>query len=381
MRIAINTLPMKRKLNGVGNYIKNLVWALSAIDNENEYLIIASSDNVCHLRGLPGRFCVKMAPNNPILRVFWEQTLLPVKLKKERIDIYHGTSYAAPLAKTCGQVVTIHDMTFRLVPKLHSSYRRLYLRFLTPAVAKRCDKVIADSESTKRDLLDFVRIDEGKIRVIHLGVEKRFAPVSDVQQLASIRAKYDLPREFILFVGVIEPRKNLEILVDAYLESALSDQFDLVLGGGLGWDYSALLEKIASPRAKSVIRLPGYVADADLPAFLSLATVFVYPSLYEGFGLPVLEAMACGTPVITSSISSLPEVTGDAAILIHPSDQQALGLALRRVLDDPELRRELSQRGLERAKQFTWEGTAQRTLEVYRSVGGRINGVSGQRRD
>lgn len=360
---------MKRELHGVGNYIKNLVWGLSRIDRENEYLIIASSENLCHLKGLPDTFRVELAPNNAILRILWEQIVLPLRLKREKVDIFHGPSYAAPLIKTCRQIVTIHDLTFQIVPKQHPLYRRLYLRALTPAVVKACDRVIVVSESTKRDLLDFIKVEEGKVCVIHLGADKRFAPVTDAQQLDGIREKYNLRREFILFVGVIEPRKNLEILVDAYLADSFSDRFDLVLAGSLGWDYSGLIRKIADSGVQNCIRMPGYVADGDLPGLLSLSTIFIYPSLYEGFGLPVLEAMACGTPVISSSVSSLPEVTGDAAILVDPHNLIALTAALRNTLYDGELRRAFVSRGIERARLFTWERTAEKTLELYRMVG------------
>jgi len=371
MRIAINTLAMRRELYGGGNYIKNLVWALSRIDRENEYLIFGSSENVCHLEGLQNSFHIELAPSNRMLRLPWEQTVLPLKLKRKRIDVYHGAGFVVPLVKTCAQVVTIYDMTFQLMPKRHSLHKRLYFRAMIPAMVKGSDRVIATSESTKRDILGFVRVEKEKICVIHLGVAGRFEPVRDGERLAEIREKYNLPREFILFVGVIEPRKNLETLVDAYLADSLSDRFDLVLAGSLGWDYSGLVRKIASSRVRGRVRMPGYVADADLPALYSAATAFVYPSLYEGFGLPPLEAMACGTPVITSSVSSLPEVVGEAAILVDPKDVGALASALQRILKDRQLREELSRRGRERAKLFTWDQTAEKTLEVYRLVAGR----------
>ena len=368
MRIAINALGMKDKLHGVGNYIKNLVSALSKIDSENEYLIFGSPENVRHLEGLSNKFQIELGPNNPMLRVPWEQTVLPLKLK--RIDVYHGPAFVAPLVKTCRQVITIHDMSSHLVPERHSLHRRLYLRAIVPATIRNSDRIIADSESTKRDILGFGWTDEEKICVVHLGVEGRFKPVTDRERLAKVREKYGLHHEFILFVGAIEPRKNLGTLVDAYLADSLSDRFDLVLAGGLGWDYSGLLQKIAASGRRERIRMPGYVDDTDLPALYSAAEAFVYPSLYEGFGLPVLEAMACGTPVITSSVSSLPEVAGEAGILVDPSDTGALASELRRVLMDAGLREELSRRGRERAKLFTWEQTAEKTLEAFGCAAG-----------
>jgi glycosyltransferase involved in cell wall biosynthesis len=368
MRIAINALAMKRELHGVGNYIRNLVWAFSRVDSENEYFIFGSSENLCHLEGLRRQFHIELAPNNPVLRVAWEQTVLPLRLSRIRADVYHGPAFVAPLMKTCGQVVTIHDMTSRLVPERHPLHRRLYMRAMIPAAIRRSDRVIADSESTKRDILDFEWAEEERICVVHLGVDGRFERVRDRKNLAEIREKYRLPREFILFVGAIEPRKNVETLVDAYLADSLSDRFDLVLAGSLGWGYSGLMQKLAVSRVKGCIRMPGYIDDTDLPSLYTAAAAFVYPSLCEGFGLPVLEAMACGAPVITSCVSSLPEVAGEAAILVDPTDMGALASALQRVLKDRELQEELSRRGQERAKLFTWDQTAKKTLEVYRQV-------------
>jgi len=370
MRVAINTLGMGGKLYGIGNYIKNLLSALSRIDFDNEYLVFGSPENLCHLEGIGSRFHIELVTSKPVLRVLWEQTVLPARLRGKRIDVYHGPAFVAPLVKTCSQVVTVHDVTSHVVSERHLFYRRLYLKAVIPTVIRRSDRVIADSESTKRDILSFGWAREERVCVVHLGVGRGYEPVADGEHLASVRKKYGLVREFILFVGMIEPRKNVEVLVDAYQRDALSDRFDLVLAGSLGWGYSGLLRKIAGSRVKGFIRMPGYVEDADLPALYSAASVFVYPSLYEGFGLPVLEAMACGAPVITSTASSLPEVAGEAAILVDPNDVGALASAIRRILGDESLRKELSRRGRERAKLFTWESVAEKTLEVYRGAAG-----------
>jgi len=226
---------------------------------------------------------------------------------------------------------------------------------MIPQMARRSEKVIAISESTKRDIVSLLEIEEEKISVTHLGVDKRFRPVTEEQELAGVRRKYNLPPKYILYVGLIEPRKNLEALVDAYHADSLHTEFDLVLAGNLGWGYAPLLEKVANSRIRNRIHMPGYIADTDLPALFSMAATFAYPSVYEGFGLPVLEAMACGTPVITSQVSSLPEVAGDAAILVDPSDRKALALALQKVLSDDHLRKSLSEKGIRRARLFTWE--------------------------
>lgn len=326
MRIAINTLGMKGKLHGVGNYIKNLVRALSKLDSHNQYVLFASSENVRHLEGLAENFRIELAPNNRALRVAWEQTLLPLKLKEHKVDVYHGPAFAAPLLKICPQVVSIHDMTVHLFPEQHSVHTRWYLRYLVPAMLKASDGVITVSESAKTDILNFGKVKNDKISVIPLGVDEKFRQIRDERSLAMIRKKYGLERDFLLFVGMIEPRKNLENLVDAFLADFLPQQCDLVLAGSLGWGYSELLQKIAASNNKDCIRTPGYVDDTDLPALYSAAAAFVYPSFYEGFGLPILEAMACGTPVITSSVSSLPEVAGDAALWSIPPTLKRLPL-------------------------------------------------------
>jgi glycosyltransferase involved in cell wall biosynthesis len=368
MRIAINTLAMKSKLHGVGNYIKNLVWSLSSRDSKNEYLLFVSKENIGHVQGLPANFEIVLAPGNPSKKILWEQFILPGKLKKYSVDLYHGPSFSMPFVKTCLQVVTIHDASFNLTPEHHPMYRRHYYRATVPGVMRNVDAVISVSQRAKSDLLKLVSVTPQKISVVPLGVDPRFHSVKNENKLLSLRNKYDLPRPFILFVGMIEPRKNIELLVDAYLSGNCSDRFDLVLAGSLGWDHSQLLQKITASAKKHCIRLPGYIEDADLPALYSAAEVFVYPSIYEGFGLPILESMACGTPVITSSVSSLPEVAGNAALLVDPRNLADLAWALQKVLAEKSLRDELTARGLQRAAIFTWDLTAQKTLSVYQHL-------------
>jgi glycosyltransferase involved in cell wall biosynthesis len=368
MRIAINTLPMKHQLLGVGNYVKNLIWSLSQVDSANEYLLFASRENVRHLSGLPDSFQIHLAPGAPAQRIPWEQTVLPVRLKQHKIDLYHGPAFVVPLLKTCPQIVTIHDASFRITPERHSLPRRLFYRHIVPSIMRTSDGIIAVSRSAKSDLLDVARVPQEKISVIPLGVDPHFQPVHDAYRLEYTRRKYSLPRDFILYVGMIEPRKNLDALVDAYLADSLPSRFDLVLAGGLGWNYSGLLQKIHDSGAAEYIRLPGYIPDADLPALYTAASAFAYPSFYEGFGLPVLEAMACGTPVVTSSVSSLPEVAGTAALFADPHDHAALASALQTLLNNQNLRTELSIRGLQRARSFTWEQTARKTLALYSRI-------------
>jgi glycosyltransferase involved in cell wall biosynthesis len=368
VRIVINTLPMKCKLHGEGNYIKNLVWSLSRIDSANEYILLASRDNLCHLTGLPGSFQVQLAPSAPAQRILWEQTVLPVRLKRHKVDLYHGFAFGAPLFKVCPEILTVYDASVQLTPERHSFPCRAFYRDIVPFIIKGSDGIIAVSRSAKADLLDVPSLPQKKISVIPLGVDPQFRPIHDPYRLEQIRHRYSLPRDFILYVGMIEPRKNLDTLVDAYLSDSLASRFDLVLAGGPGRNYSGLLQKIHCSGAAHCIRLPGYIPDADLPALYTAASAFVYPSLYESFGLPVLEAMACGTPVVTSSVSSLPEVAGAAALFTDPHDSEALAAALKLLLNNQNLRTELSMRGLQRARSFTWQQTARDTLALYHRI-------------
>jgi glycosyltransferase involved in cell wall biosynthesis len=260
MRIAINTVAMRRELYGVGNYVKNLVASLSKLDQDNEYLLFASRQNAHHLRDLGSNFRIEYAPGNRFLRLPWEQTVLPMRLKQERIDVYHGPAFVAPFVKTCRQVVSIMDMTVHLTPERHSLLKRAYFRAMIPQMARRSDRVITISESTKRDLIGLIEIEEEKVCVIPLGVDERFHPVTDDRELARVREKYNLPLKYILYVGVIEPRKNLETLVDAYQADSFHGEFDLVLAGNLGWGYTPLLDKLANSSVRGRIRRPGYVA-------------------------------------------------------------------------------------------------------------------------
>src|SRR5215475_1796615 len=243
MRIAINTLAMKEQLYGVGNYIKHLVASLSRLDSNNEYVLFASAQNAHHLQDLGSNFSIEIVPSNRVLRLPWEQTVLPIRLKQHRIDAYHGPTFVAPLLKSCRQVVSILDLTFHLIPERHSTLKRAYFRAMIPRMTKRSERIIAISESTKRDLVSLLKVDETKITVTHLGVDQRFRPVSDGLELARVRERYRLPDKYILYVGMIEPRKNLETLVDAYESSSVRAEFDLVLAGKFGWGYKPLLEK------------------------------------------------------------------------------------------------------------------------------------------
>lgn len=371
MQIGLDTVAMKADLYGVGNYIRNLVCGLLAAESEDRYILITSESGIHHLLPLANAVSLESCPTSRPLRICWEQAVLPRILKARKVELFHGLASVLPLRRCCRRVVTVHDLTTVLMPDCHTVTRRSYLRWMIPKACDRADGIIAVSESTRDDLVTHLRISPQKIFVVHLGVAEAFRPVSDMAQLLKVRRKYGLPEKFILYVGTLEPRKNVKTLVTAYEQAGdVLREFSLVLAGSLGWGYQPLLRQISSSPVGDRIILPGYIAAEDLPAIFSAASVFVYPSLYEGFGLPILEAMACGTPVITSNVSSMPEVAGDAALLFDPGSPTDLLVAIRKVLAEVEVRNSLAERGIARARFFTWEQTARKTRQVYAQLAG-----------
>jgi glycosyltransferase involved in cell wall biosynthesis len=298
------------------------------------------------------------------------------------VDIFHATEHLLPPLRRLRTVFTFHDAIYALFPQYHLPMNRLFLGSMMPRFLRRADAIVTVSECSKGDAVRLYGIDPARIRVIYEGVDARFQPVTDPARLAQVRARYALPERYVLYVGTIEPRKNLVALLEAWSKIRISDfEFRnlLVIAGKKGWLYESFFSRLRELGLEGEVILPGYIADEDLPAVYSAASVFVFPSLYEGFGLPPLEAMACGTPVVCSNASSLPEVCGpaaaggsvdrpEAALLVEPTDVAALAQAMERVLSDEPLRATLRARGLAQAAQFSWERTARETLAVYREV-------------
>ena len=284
------------------------------------------------------------------------------------IDLFHATDHLLPRLSQVKTVFTLHDLIFRFYPEMHKPLNRWFLTLMMPRFLQAADAVVAVSGCTKRDAVQTYGLDEAKIRVIYEGVNSRFRTrPRDV--ISAVRHQYGLPERYILSVGTIEPRKNLTSLLEAYRE--LTDggsEFKLVIVGKKGWLYEGFFRKLRELGLKNEVIFPGFVPDEDLPAVYSAADLFVFPSLYEGFGLPVLEAMACGVPVITSNTSSLPEVTGEAALLVDPKSVEALTRAITDVLENKELRDELRVKGPRQAAKFTWEKAAHQTADVYATI-------------
>jgi len=283
--------------------------------------------------------------------------------------LYHATEHLLMPLRGIPTVLTVHDLIFRRYPAHHKPLNRTYLNATLPLFCRRAGHIIAVSEQTKRDIMAAYGVPAEKISVIYEAADPRFRP-QPPEVVAEVRARYDLPPRYVLFVGTIEPRKNLVGLLEAY--RSLLDRgsnVGLVTAGRTGWRSESFFERLAALRVAERVTLLGPFPDAELPALYSAADVLAFPSLYEGFGLPVLEAMACGTPVVASNTSAIPEVAGEAGILVPPHDVVALAGALERVLADAALRADLRARGLAQAARFTWQRSAEATLALYRSIG------------
>jgi glycosyltransferase involved in cell wall biosynthesis len=299
----------------------------------------------------------------------WEHFWLPGILRRHQVDVFHGPATLIPLTQgRYGSVVTVHDLVAFVCPETVPHKYAIYMRWLLRRVVQRADQIICVSENTKRDLVQVLGVDPARITVVYLAAPAAFQPFKDAARLEWVRRRYGLSGPYIYHVGNIEPRKNLVRLVKAYLllRQRLSRRVRLVISGQKGWLTGLLFRELSGLELGDDVVFTGYVPRSDLPLLMSAAELFVFPSLYEGFGLPALEAMCCGTPVVTSNISSLPEIVGSSAVLVDPLDEEGIANGMQRVLEDQDLRQRLVREGLARSKLFSWENTARQTLEVYR---------------
>ena len=372
MRITIDYTAAIRQRAGIGRYTRHLVSALAVADHKNQYTLFCAGEGPAPAYW-PANFGVRVTrvPSRA-LAVGWHKLKLPIAVERFSgdADIFHSPDFTLPPLRTARGVVTIHDLSFLKLPQCADPGLRDYLTKNVPRAVSRARRVLADSHNTKRDVVELLHVSDDKVAVVYAGVEPRFRPVRDAAQLARIRDRYRLPELFVLFVGTIEPRKNLSRLITAYsdLRRQVGLPHQLVISGAKGWLYDDIYEQVTREGLTEDVLFPGFVDDADLPALYTLADLFVFPSLYEGFGLPPLEAMACGTPVIASDNSSLPEVLGSAALLVPAEDTTAITGAMARVLGDADLRTRLSDLGRIQAARFTWAGTANQLMDEYQKV-------------
>jgi len=369
MHIALDATSLPPKTLGAATYILNLVRALAELGRPVRLTVVAQRHRADQFESIPGLEVLRVPDAPPLARILWEQVALPGLCRRLDVDLLHSPHYSIPLAHPCRSVVTFHDMTFFTNPTVHLQYKRLFFTTMIRSAARRADAILVPSETTREDLARLFPRSASKTHVVHLGVGKLFHPVREPAALEAVRSRYHLPSAFLLYVGNLEPRKNLPRLLAAYAQLAsMSTPPPLVLAGPQGWKGEPLSAAVRRLGLADRLIFPGYIAQEDLPALYSMAAVFVYPSLYEGFGLPVLEAMACGAPVVTSDVSSLPEVVGDAALLVSPDDIDGLATTLGRLLSDTRLADGLRRRGLERAREFSWRRTAEATWAVYQKV-------------
>jgi glycosyltransferase involved in cell wall biosynthesis len=348
---------------GISWYIQNLLRHLPEVDPTFRYAVFLGEKRYVGVPGLQLRVS-RLPTHRPPVRILWEQALQPWALRREDVDLLHGMALVGPLATQCPFVVTIHDLSFVRYPQNFQGLKRRYLQTFTRLSVRRARRVIAISENTKRDIVQHYGVEPTKVDMIHYGLDPIFKPLP-AESIERFRSEKGLPDRFILFVGTLEPRKNVARLIEAYARLP-ENRPALVLVGGKGWLYDEIFHRIRALGLEDEVLFAGYVPAEQLPYWYNAAELFVYPSLYEGFGLPPLEAMACGTPVMTSSVSSLPEVVGRAGCLVDPLDAEALTYAMHRLLRDPDERAKMSEAGLARARAFSWRDAAQKTVETYR---------------
>jgi glycosyltransferase involved in cell wall biosynthesis len=372
VRIGINALLLSDRpgyrRSGVGRYLERLLGALPVALGDDELVAYAGRDVAPPHPSLTRSWRrAWVSTERPSLRIVWEHAALPVAARRDRLNVFHGTMGVLPRLLPCPAVVTVHDLAFLRWPDQVPARRYRYLSTAIKAATTRASRIIAVSERTKADIVELLAVDPSRITVTHLGVDARFRPPR-TEERAAFCERQRLVRPFVLAVGNLEPRKNLPGLLRAFARLAPEIPHDLVLVGAEGWLTGEIYATLGELRLGERVRMTGFVDDDELPIWYGAADLFIYPSLYEGFGLPVVEAMACGTPVVASNVSSLPEIGGDAIVLVDPTDDAAIADGMRRVLTDAAVAGELRRRGRLRAARFTWEKTAERTVAVYREV-------------
>lgn len=352
---------------GIHTYSRQLLEHLPH-DDQRQFLALLGDQHYQppgHVRVYRTRWNTLQPPQ----RILWEQMFLPVIAARERLDVLHGLGFAVPIASSIPRVVTVHDLSFLLFPDNFRPFNRFYLSRITALSCRASRRVIAVSAATAADLSRLLGVDAGKIDVIYNGIDNVFQPLPP-EQVAAHRQQAGWPEQFILTVSTLEPRKNHLTLLDAYARyRRMSAQpLPLIIAGGKGWYWQEIFQRLMALQLQSHVHFLGFVAAEDLPWLYNAATLFVFPSRYEGFGMPLAEAMACGAPAITSTASSLPEVAGPAAVLVSPDDSEALAIALFEILNNPARQTDMRQAGLEHVAQFRWPRTVSSVLQVYARI-------------
>lgn len=370
--IGIDYTPAHEQGGGIGRYVRELVSALRKQDTDTHYRLLVAGAHISQLTPplAPNFSWCPTHLNTKWLARIWHRARLPLPVEyiTGQLDLFHATDFVLP--PTCPStrtLLTVHDLSFIRTPETASPRLRRYLSAVVPRSVAAANHILADSAATRHDLIDLYHTPPDKITVLLSGVDARFRSIEDDNTLSATRRKYNIGTQPYLFtIGTVQPRKNYARVVEAL--AALHQRghdYKLVIAGGRGWLEDDLYHTIDRLNMQSHVKLIGFVDDADLPALYSSAACTVFVSLYEGFGLPVLESMACGTPVITSNISSLPEVAGDAAPTVAPTDTRAIRDTIEAVITNPAYHAELRAQGLAQARRFTWDNAAKQLMDVY----------------
>jgi glycosyltransferase involved in cell wall biosynthesis len=381
LRVAINahlvSFEQTYRNAGVSRYTYTLLDGLSRSTTPQHYTVFVNRAalGTAAVEALTASGKIEVVAGStlaerPVQRVLWEQTQLPAELRRGHIEVFHSPVNVLPMRLPCPSVVTILDLAFMHFPQYFRPTRRMYQRTFTTRSVRRATRVVTIAESTKRDLLERFGAASERVRVIYPAIDAEYQPVNDPDIRASFRSRHQLPERYILYLGTLEPRKNLLTLVEAYakLRALSPDTPPLVIAGAKGWYYQAVFDRVRSLGLERSVTFAGYVSREDQPLWYSCADLFVYPSFFEGFGLPVVEALACGTPTVTSNVSSLPEAGGGVALLVDPGSQDALAHAMHGVLSDPAVRSRTEEDGPRWARQFSPARMAAEYADVYREA-------------
>jgi len=372
-----------RNNTGIGRYTRSLFLEYAQKNHVERDHVFLFSDKLFPplsnhdgqlkdvLTDLPENFHIITARCKP--RILWTNWHVPLLLRRHKIDVYHGVcNFELPIRKVCRYVVTIHDLVPLFFPELVPHKHLLFFKLFMKRVAHIADIIITDSEHSKHDIIQYLHVAEEKVRVVYLGYEARQKAPFDPQAFQNMLGRYGIRQPYLLFVGVIEPKKNLERLVDAFVllrrENEFGKDLQLVIAGGKGWFYEQLYHKVQELKLDQQIVFTEFFPEEELALLYRGAELFVFPSIYEGFGLPVVEAMSFGVPVVTSNVSSLPEIAGNAGILVDPYEPAAICQGIVDVLADEGKKEEMRQAGRTQAQKFSWQRTAKETYKVYREA-------------
>ncbi|MDY6877792.1 MAG: glycosyltransferase family 1 protein [Chloroflexota bacterium] len=373
MLIGIDYTSAARQRAGIGRYTRELVAALLALESPHQYVIFAATGGL-----EPGTWNPKQEANTRLRTIpltddwlarLWHRLRLPIPVETitGSLDLFYSPDFVLPpTRRSTRTLLTVHDLSFLRYPETFVPKLRSYLKRLVPRSIARADVVLADSAATQADIVSLLGAPPDKVQVLYSGVHPRFRPGAEPGERERLQARYNIGNQpYVLSVGTVQPRKNYVRLIQAFtrLQTGKLADLQLVIAGGQGWLYQDIFAE--AEKQGNRVRFLGFVDEADLPALYRHSALFAFPSLYEGFGLPVLEAMACGVPVVCSATSSLPEVAGDAALLVDPHDEKALAEAMTRILEDTDLRREMIARGVAQAARFTWERAARQLLGIF----------------